>query len=75
MVEPPQNAVGPDVTRTGSGEDVTYEVSWAHFVEGNVIVDGDALVVRINAATGRPYTLFRKWRKAPPEQEPAAASR
>lgn len=65
----PRGARGPFVKQTGEGDDEqVFEVSWAHFDPEGLLVDGDKLLVRINAATGRPYTLFRKWRTAPSER-------
>lgn len=66
--EVPTNADGPSVAERGDEPEKTFEVSWVHFVPGNVLVDGDLLLVRVNAATGRPYTLFRKWREVPDER-------
>lgn len=65
---PPPNAVGPSVHETGDTDDETvFEASWVHFVPENVLVDGDLVLVRVNAATARPYTLFQKWRTVPEE--------
>ncbi len=65
----PLNADGPSVLEIGGDADQkAQQVSWSHLLPDNVIVDGDLLLCRINAATGKPYTLFRKWRTVPPEQ-------
>jgi hypothetical protein len=65
----PPNADGPSVLEIGNDPDQkVHQVSWSHLIPGNVLVDGDLLLCRVNAATGKPYTLFRKWRTVPPEQ-------
>lgn len=67
----PANAHGPHIAiRQGLNAPIV-EVSWVHLLPDHTIVHGDKLVVRLNGSTGRPCTLFRKWRTVPPEQEQA----
>lgn len=71
--ELPRGADGPMASEMGEGaNERAFQVSWAHFAPENVLVDGDLLLVRVSATTGRPYTLFRKWRVVPDEQEAPA---
>lgn len=66
----PQGAVGPDAFTIGDlPTEQAHEVAWCHFDPEQVMVDGDKLLARYNASTGKPYTVFRKWRHVPTEMD------
>jgi len=37
-----------------------YEVVWRHEHDG-LVVEDDAIVVRVNGRTGQPFSLQRRW--------------
>jgi hypothetical protein len=63
----PKGAADPDISFRETGQESTYEVQWSHFTDPETLVEGDKLVVRINAATARVHSVFRKWRQVPGE--------
>lgn len=64
-VEVPPDAAKPDVLACGHATTPAYEVTWFHFVDDGVIVDGDKIAVRVSAVTGEVASIFRKWRRVP----------
>jgi len=67
----PPGATDPSITLRETGDQSSYEIEWYHFADPETIVDGDKIVVRINAATRRVHSVFKKWRRVP--GEPPAA--
>lgn len=68
----PVDAGSPDVYLKTIGDQSYHEVTWVHLVGplGDVVVEGDRILVRVNATTGKVQSLFRKWRAV--RETPAA---
>jgi len=69
-----QGAQGPRVTFDRKGEAEYASVYWWH-AEENISIEGDQTAVLVNATTGKPYSVWQKWRKISPEllKQPAIA--
>jgi hypothetical protein len=67
-VELPAGCGDPIATLRASGDIPSYDVAWVHLVgpDGDVVVQGDKILVRVNATTGKVHSVFKKWRSVPP---------
>ena len=61
-----QGVSGPQVTFAKAGDAEQASVYWWHAEDG-VNVEGDQTTVLLNATSGKPYSVSRKWRKIAPE--------
>src|SRR5438270_332803 len=67
-LELPADCGDPIATLRSSGERPSYDVVWVHLVgpDADVVVQGDKILVRVNATTGKVHSVFKKWRSVPP---------